>query len=98
MEQVILNAMLDVAVRDDHETISVTKLRYEDVNLPTESSALEMFFRSKMTWHGWSLVVEALQKVFKDEYVNLMFGVAMTVRPGELRYIGFGRLYNPKDA
>ena len=90
--------MLDVAGHDDHETINVTTLRYEDVNLPTESSALEMFFRSKITWHGWSLVVEALQKVFKADYVDLMFGVAMTIRPGELRYIGFGRLYNPKDA
>ena len=98
MEQVILNAMLDVEEHDDYEMINVTTFRYEDVNFSTESAALEMFLRSQMTWYEWSLVVDALQKVFKGDYVDLVFGVAMTVTPAKLRYIGFGRLYNPKDA
>lgn len=98
VEHVILDAVLDAVEHDDHEAINVTTLRYEDVHSRTESAALEMFFRSPMTWDGWSIVVDALQKVFKGVYVNLVFEVAVALTPGKLRYIGPGRLYNPKDA
>lgn len=98
MEQVILNAMLDVGEHDDQGAINETTLHYEDIYSPTERAALEICPRNRMTWHGWSLVVDALQKVFKGDYVELSFGVAMTVTPTQLRYLGLGRLYKPKDA
>ncbi len=94
--------MLDVEEHDDQEAINVTTLRYEDVVSPTERAALEMYIRSPirspMTWDGWSHVVDALQKVFKGDYVELLFEVEVTVTPTKWRYIGRGRLYNPKDA
>ena len=92
--------MLDVEEHDDHGTIDVKTLRYEDVDSPSpsDSAVLEMFFHSQMTWHRWSLVVEALQKVFKGDYVDLMFDVMLTVRPAELKYLGTGRLFDPKDS
>lgn len=99
MEHVILDAMLAVEEHDDHAAISVPTLKYEDVDSPTtESAVLEMFFRSRITWHRWSLVVDALQKVFKGDYVKLMFDVEVIISPAELMYIGSGTLYNPKDA
>lgn len=98
VEQVILNAMLDVGEHDDQGAINETTLHYEDIYSPTERAALEICPRNRMTWHGWSLVVDALQKVFKGDYVELSFGVAMTVTPTQLRYLGLGRLYKPKDA
>ena len=99
MEHIILDAMLAVEEHNDHAAISVPTLRYEDVHSPTtESAVLEMVFRRQTTWHRWSLVVEALQKVFKGDYVNLMFDVQVNITPAELMYIGSGTLYNPKDA
>ena len=98
VEHVISYAVLDAVEHDDQETITVTALRYEDVDSPTESAGLEMFFRSPMTWDGWSTVVDSLQKVFKGNYMDLAFEVVVTVTPDKFRYIGQGRLYNPKDA
>ena len=90
--------MLEVEEHDDHEEINVTTLRYEDVDSPTEKAALEIFFRTRMTWLQWSLVVDGMQKVFKGDYVDLLFDVVMAVTPTKLKYIGRGRLYDPRVA
>ncbi len=98
VEHVIADAMLDVAEHDDEEAINVTQLRYEDLHFPNESAALEMLFRSVMTWKEWALVMDTLHKVFKGDYVALLFNVVMRLPQAKVRYLGNGRLYHPNDA
>ena len=98
MEHIIVDAILDALGHDDYAVIDAKTLRYEDVDSPNESAVLEMFFRNKMTWHGWTLVVDALQKVFKGNYVHCLFDVMMTVPQAEMKYLGNGRLYDPNNA
>ena len=97
MEHVIVDAILAASEHDDFAVIHAQTLQYEDVHSPNESAALEIFFRQRMTWHGWTLVVDALQKVFKGDYVHCLFDVMMKVPQAETKYMGVGRLYNPSN-
>ena len=98
MEHIIVDAILVAIDHDDSALIDAKTLRYEDVDSPNESAALEMIFWKQMTWHSWTLVVDALQKVFKGEYVRCLFDVMMIVSQGEMDYLGVGTLYDPKNA
>ena len=98
MEHIIVDAILAALEHDDNVAIDAKTLRYEDVDFPNESAALEMFFRKQMTWHEWTLVVDALQKVFKGDYVHCLFNVMKTIPQAEVEYLGIGRLYDPNNA
>lgn len=97
MEHIIVDAILAAEEHDESAAIDARRLRYEDVESPNESAALEIFFRNQMTWHGWTVVVDALQKVFNGEYVHCLFDVMLTVSHAEVAYMGFGRLYDPRN-
>ena len=96
MEHIIVDAIFDAEAHDETSTIKAGKLRYEDTESPSETAALEIFFRFPMTWHGWTTVVDALQKVFKGDYVNLWFDVVINERQGP-RYVAIGRLFDPRN-
>lgn len=98
MEHIIVDAILAALGHDDHAAIDAKTLRYEDIDSPNESAALEMFFRKRMTWNEWTLVVEALQKVFKGDYVHCLFDVMKTGPQAQVEYLGIGRLYDPNNA
>lgn len=96
MEHVIVDAILAASAHDDTAVIDAQNLRYEDVDSPNESVALEILFRNQLTWHDWTLVVDALQKVFKGDYVHCLFDVMLNVPEAQTKYMGVGSLYNPK--
>lgn len=98
MEQVIVNAILAAAEHDDEAAIDARKLRYEDVDSPNGSAALEIYFYNQMTWLGWTLVVDAVQKVFKGDYVHCFFDVMLALPQAELKHMGIGTLFDPKKA
>ena len=98
MEHVIVDAILAASAHDDTAAIDAQTLRYEDIDSPNESVALEILFRNRLTWHDWTLVVDALQKVFKGDYVYCLFDVMLNVRGARTEFMGIGSLYNPSHA
>ena len=95
VEHIIVDAILAAEGHDETATINARRLRYEDTESPNETAALEIFFRNPMTWLGWTTVVDALQKVFKGEYVHLWFDVVIK-EPQGTRYLAIGRLFDPR--